>query len=194
MQYIYVKLSIFLFFFLSFLSYSPFFPLRTFKVFLIYETQKFLWCWFKSAAQGLVWNLGAISGPAGCTQSDMCDKYISEGAVNLGREEVENVGDVARKPSAIFIAADARKKKKKKTINRKNWRRYNKGYWVVSNSQNTLIYRLFLWVDIFVVVIKWLFLCFFISKMLFWAFNCFKHKQLPRIMFLIRTLTRYEVR
>eukprot|EP00090_Calanus_glacialis_P025765 TRINITY_DN40435_c0_g1_i1.p1 TRINITY_DN40435_c0_g1~~TRINITY_DN40435_c0_g1_i1.p1 ORF type:complete len:151 (-),score=37.86 TRINITY_DN40435_c0_g1_i1:31-483(-) len=71
-------------------------------------------CWFKSAAQELVRNVHAISGPAACTQSDMCGQEIAEGA---------------GKPSVVLTATKTGKKKRRKINGKKhkNGRRYNKG-------------------------------------------------------------------
>ena len=71
----------------------------------------------------------AISGPGACTQSDMCGQEIAEGAGNVEKEEADNVGDVAGKPSVVLTATKTGKKKRRKINGKKhkNGRRYNKG-------------------------------------------------------------------
>ena len=70
-------------------------------------------CWLKSDLLALVRNVHAISGPAACTQSDMCGEDISEGAGKEGIDVVENIDDVTGKPSIMLTANKTGRKMKK---------------------------------------------------------------------------------
>ena len=61
--------------------------------------------------------------------SQTCVQEIAEGAGNVEREEADNVGDVAGKPSVVLTATKTGKKKRRKINGKKhkNGRRYNKG-------------------------------------------------------------------
>ena len=68
---------------------------------LLYD---YIRCWFKSDLLTLLRNVHAISGPVACTHSDICGEDISKGAGKEGKDVVENIDDVAGKPSIMFTA------------------------------------------------------------------------------------------